>query len=56
MLSLGDELQGLYVSEEIVFLGPAVHIVSHLVGTEVRDQYLFGSNDKLEAAKPFKVF
>lgn len=34
-------LESVYVSNEMVFLGPAVKIVSHLVGAEVRDQYLF---------------
>ena len=56
MLAFSDELQGLHVSQEVVFLGPSVHIIGHLVWTEVGNQYLFGPDHELDAAQPLKIF
>lgn len=53
MFPLGNELQCLNVSKEIVFLGPSIHIVSHFVRTEVRDKYFLCADDELDASKPF---
>lgn len=35
LLAFSDKLEGLDIAYEEILLGPAVHIISHFVGTEV---------------------
>lgn len=50
LFAFSDELERLDIAEEEVLLGPAVHIIGHLVGTEVGDQDLLCSDHKLHAS------
>lgn len=51
MVSLRDELQGLHIADQVVFLGPLVHVVGHLVRAEVRDEELLLAEGELNAAQ-----
>ena len=45
MISFSDELQGLHIANQIIFLRPLVHVVSHLIRTEVRDQQFLSTSE-----------
>lgn len=41
MIALADELQSLDITNKVILLGPSVHVICHLIGTEVRYQKFF---------------